>query len=75
MMTKRIMAVALLLSAAGCTGSGEETKATRSDRERDSLIAQSRLPGAAGVGAAMRAQDKANDLNARIDSIARSAQP
>jgi len=44
----------------------------RTERERDSLIAGSRLPGAAGVGGAMRAQDRAAATNARIDSIAGS---
>ncbi len=39
-------------------------------RERDSLIARSALPGARGVGGALRAQDSATARIARLDSIA-----
>jgi len=64
-----VLLVAIAISACG-RASDDQPK--RTDRERDSLIAQSRLPGAAGVGAALRAQDRANASNAVIDSIARS---
>lgn len=60
-----------VLATMACGGS-EADAPDRTERERDSLIAQSRLPGAAGVGAAMRAQDKATAVNATIDSIAKS---
>jgi hypothetical protein len=56
---------------AACAGERPD-EPERTDRERDSLIAESRLPGAAGVGAAMRAQDKASATNVRLDSIAES---
>jgi hypothetical protein len=62
--------VAIVVSAA-CRAAGDPPP-ERTERERDSLIAGSRLPGAAGVGAAMRAQDRAAAANARIDSIAGS---
>ena len=65
------LAVIVLLAAAAC-GAPEDEAPQRTDHERDSIIAQSRLPGAAGVGAAMRAQDKANAANVTLDSIARS---
>jgi hypothetical protein len=65
------LAVIVLLAAAAC-GAPEDKAPQRTDRERDSIIARSRLPGAAGVGAALRAQDKASATNATLDSIARS---
>jgi len=64
-------AVLVLVAAAAC-GASDDDAPERTDHERDSIIAQSRLPGAAGVGAAMRAQDKASAINATVDSIARS---
>ena len=66
------LALAALLSAAACTDSGGETRKPRTEHERDSIIAQSSLPGAAAVSRAMRAQDQGNDRNARLDSIAAS---
>ena len=71
MKTRHVATLAVVALLAACTDSGEPTE-RRTDRERDSLIAESRLPGAAGVGAALRAQDKSAAVNARIDSIARS---
>lgn len=58
---------------AACSGgSGDEAAAqdTLTRRERDSIIGQSRLPGAQGVRGAMRAADSAAARNARLDSIA-----
>jgi len=74
--TRRFGAVtvvlAAILSAAACTDSGEEAQKPRTEHERDSIIATTSLPGAAGVSRAMRAQDQANERNARLDSIAAS---
>ncbi|HKP28931.1 MAG TPA: hypothetical protein VJU15_05995 [Gemmatimonadales bacterium] len=42
----------------------------RTERERDSTIAQSRLPGAAGVKAALKVSDSAAARRARLDSVA-----
>ena len=70
--TARSTLVLLVMMAVGACSAQESEAPERTERERDSLIAQSRLPGAAGVGAAMRAQDKASAVNAKIDSIARS---
>lgn len=39
-------------------------------RQRDSVLAQSRLPGASGVGKAMRAADSAKARQAQLDSAA-----
>jgi hypothetical protein len=62
----------MAVSIWGCGGVADETP-ERTERERDSLIARSQLPGAIGVGAALRAQDRANASNAVADSIAKSA--
>lgn len=58
-----------LLMAAACSGSSEQG-ASRGERERDSVIGQSQLPGAQGVQGALDASDSAAARNARIDSIA-----
>ncbi|MDH3732813.1 MAG: hypothetical protein OEU54_04730 [Gemmatimonadota bacterium] len=68
--TGALVIVSALWSTA-CGGTESEVP-QRTDRERDSLIAQSALPHASGVGAALRAQDKGDAINARIDSIAKS---
>lgn len=58
-----------LLLAAACGGSAEQGEA-RSERERDSIIGQSQLPGAQGVQGALDASDSAAARQARLDSIA-----
>jgi len=69
-----VLASALALAAIeGCgAGEPESRPPQRTERERDSLIGQSRIPGAQGVRGALRAQDAANARNARLDSIANS---
>lgn len=61
----RYMIVATLL-ALGCASKPP----ARTERERDSAIAQSRLPGAAGVKATLRVSESAAARRARLDSIA-----
>jgi hypothetical protein len=63
-----------LLLAVACSGgspdggSGEADSLTR--RQRDSAVAESGLPGAAGVRGAMDAADSASARAGRIDSMA-----
>ncbi len=57
----------LLVFAAGCAG---RRPAPRTERERDSIIGQSRLPGAAGVTGALKVSDSAAARKARLDSVA-----
>ena len=66
------LAFAALMACAACGTAEQEAAPERTERERDSLIARSALPHASGVGAALRAQDRAAAANARIDSIASS---
>jgi hypothetical protein len=72
---KRAFPVLVLLSVAACGGSdtADRPQQPPTQRERDSAIANSRLPGAQGVGAAMSAADSAAARRALEDSIAREA--
>lgn len=68
------MAVALG-GALACSGGGDRSDVpgdTLTRRERDSLIGQSRLPGARGVRGATRIADSASARMRRLDSIAGS---
>ena len=56
----------VVLFAVGCAGSKPPA---RTERERDSTIAQSRLPGAAGVKATLKVSDSAAARRARLDSV------
>jgi hypothetical protein len=61
--------IMLLVLAAAC--SGQEGQRPSSQRERDSVVGASQLPGAAGVRGALRASDSAAARNARLDSVGR----
>jgi len=63
----RILLVLVMLGS-GCTASDNEGRAS-TQRERDSLIGASNLPGAAGVRGALRAADSSAVRNARLDSM------
>lgn len=58
-----------------CAG-GEPDPAADADtltrRQRDSVIGESRLPGAGGVRGALDASDAAADRNAVLDSLSRT---
>jgi hypothetical protein len=56
----------------GCRPGQDEAqdKHPRTERERDSIIGASRLPGATGVRRAMAEQDSAATRNSRLDSVA-----
>jgi hypothetical protein len=57
-----------LVTVVGCKHSADDTGHARSERERDSILGASRLPGATGVRGALRVSDSAEARNARIDS-------
>ena len=60
--------VALVIGA--CTpDAGQARPGTQ--RERDSALGASKLPGAAGVRGALRAADSSAARNARVDSVGR----
>jgi hypothetical protein len=59
----------LVLAGACTSNNGKGRPATQ--RERDSVLGASQLPGAAGVRGALRATDSASARNARLDSVDR----
>jgi hypothetical protein len=65
---RAVLAATLLLLSSACQT--ERSAPARSERERDSVIGASRLPGAQGVRGALRAQDSAAARNAQYDSVA-----
>jgi hypothetical protein len=70
-MHRSILRLVVLLLAA-CSG-GKPAKSAAGDslteRQRDSILAQSRIPGASGVGRAMRAADSASARIRATDSV------
>ncbi len=59
----------LLLTSAACSSSND-SKRPATERERDSILGASQVPGATGVRGALRAQDSAAARNTRLDSVA-----
>jgi hypothetical protein len=62
----------LVIALTAC-GSGKSDHATDSltERQRDSILANSKIPNARAVGNAMRAADSTNAKILRADSVAR----
>jgi hypothetical protein len=66
-----LRAVLLLILAAAACGGGKTTDARKmTERQRDSALSESGLPGAKGIGRALRAQDSGAAHQRLIDSIA-----
>jgi len=69
---RTLACLVLMTVAAGC-GTQQQTAAndrdTMTQRQKDSVLAKSALPGARGVGMAMSASDSAKARQARLDSI------
>jgi hypothetical protein len=64
-----LMVVVLLLTACGGSGGGDTAADTLTQRQRDSMIGASSLPGAGGVRKAQEAADSAAARRARLDSL------
>ena len=73
-MTGRSILVVLVTALTTACGSGEPAP-TRSEAARDSAIAESAVPGAAGVKRALTVSDSAAARRAREDSIMRADTP
>ena len=72
----RISSIGLIIIVAACWScSSDDTPAEdtqeQTQRARDSAIAESRLPGARGVGGALEVADSAAARQARIDSASK----
>jgi len=67
---RRIPLCFVLLALAACGGAKEDKKAStgRTERETDSVIANSKVPNHQAVGAAMRAADSTSREVRRADS-------
>jgi hypothetical protein len=69
-MTKPLLLLIALLPLACDGGSGGGARDTElTQRERDSILAQSRIPGATGVGKAMRVADSASARIRAADNV------
>jgi hypothetical protein len=68
---RRMTMVALLLALAGmgCGKSGGDSSKALTERQRDSILAGERLPGAEVVGKALAVSDSAAQRAARMDSL------
>jgi hypothetical protein len=73
-MYRRLTTAALLLATlAACTRDKDAApEKLKSQRERDSVLGQSKIPGATGVGKAMKVADSAGSRVQLQDSIATS---
>jgi uncharacterized protein YcfL len=68
---RRYLVVAPILGfvLAGCSSdTGGNRRDTMTQRQKDSVLAKTGLPGAQGVGKALNAADSAKARQARIDS-------
>jgi len=65
----RWLTAAAAAGALACAPSHQPKAPPPTERQVDSAIGQSRLPGAAGVRGALRVSDSARARNARLDSL------
>jgi len=73
-MSRRFYFVALSLAVvlAGCASdTGGNRRDTMTQRQKDSVLAQTGLPGAQGIAKALAASDSQKARQARIDSASR----
>ncbi len=63
-------AVVLALAVVGCAAP-KSTRAPLTERQRDSVISRSSLPGASTVGRALQESDAASQRAANLDSLSR----
>jgi hypothetical protein len=68
---RQVVAATLLLLQIACASDEDAAPRNTTQRERDSVLGASRLPGAAGVRGALRAADSAAARSGRYDSAGR----
>jgi hypothetical protein len=70
----RILAIAIVALAIACGGSGQANtnkvnRDTLTERQQDSILAKSSIPGASAVGKAMNAADSTSARVTASDSV------
>jgi hypothetical protein len=68
---KSVVTIAIVLLTACGTGKSDHSADTLTQRQKDSILANSKLPNARAVGNAMRAADSVNVRVLRADSLVR----
>jgi hypothetical protein len=69
-MTRAFVVCLVLAACGGRSGaSGAAARDTLTERQRDSILARSRIPGASGVGRALQAADSTNARIRATDSV------
>lgn len=66
---RRLMLAALVVVGCSSNDTAANDRDTMTQRQRDSVLAQSAIPGAGGVGKALSAADSIRARNARLDSL------
>ena len=66
---KRLVLAALITIGCSRSDTVANDRDTMTQRQRDSVLAQSGLPGAKGVGKALSAADSVRARNAQLDSL------
>jgi hypothetical protein len=75
---KQLKLVYVIACLAACGGSGDSRNAARdtlTERQRDSILAKSRIPGASGVGRAMTAADSTSARIQQANAVAADTTP
>jgi hypothetical protein len=67
---RRMLAIALLCLVPAC-GSAKPKPAPLTQRQHDSVLGASGVPGASGIRGALRVVDSQAARNARLDSVSR----
>ena len=65
-----LLVVPLCFSMACGSGKSDQTVDTLTERQKDSILANSKIPNARAVGRAMNAADSASKRALRADSVA-----
>lgn len=68
MMQRVLFGLAAVIAMAACGGESEDDRANLTQREKDSILAGSQIPGAKAVKTSMTNADSAASRQARLDS-------
>jgi hypothetical protein len=78
-MVRQLSVVLMLVTLAACGGDGAHKQAvnrdTLTERQRDSILAKSKIPGASGVGRAMTAADSTSARIQQANAVAADTNP